>query len=85
MNTHTSPRSFKPRACQKCGGDAFFDAGDAQEWRCLQCGKSMPSPSQPQQAEELVAASSARGSNWDGPGGGINAQHRVAHRSRLSN
>jgi hypothetical protein len=33
-------RSFRPRACQKCGGDAFFDGG-AEEWRCLQCGKPL--------------------------------------------
>jgi hypothetical protein len=36
-------RSFRPGACQKCGGDAFFDRGDEQEWRCLQCGRPLVS------------------------------------------
>jgi hypothetical protein len=58
--TKRTPRSFMPRACQKCGGDAFFDAGEAAEWRCLQCGKSI-SPSTPeQQTEQLEIALSSR-------------------------
>jgi len=54
MNTSTrNPRSFKPRACTKCGGDAFYDAGEASEWRCLQCGKSLLPYSPEQQTEQL--------------------------------
>ena len=34
-------RGFRPGACQKCGGDAFFDRGDDLEWRCLQCGRPL--------------------------------------------
>ncbi len=26
-------------ACSRCGGDAYLDATDEPEWRCLQCGR----------------------------------------------
>ena len=35
-------RGFRPGACQKCGGDAFFDRSD-ECWRCLQCGRPLMS------------------------------------------
>jgi predicted nucleic acid-binding Zn-ribbon protein len=57
MNTtKRTARSFMPRACLKCGGDAFFDAGEAAEWRCLQCGKSIAPYTPEQQTEQLEAA-----------------------------
>ena len=31
--------SFNPRACGRCGGDAYLDRSDEPEWRCLQCGR----------------------------------------------
>lgn len=38
MNTRDA-RSFRMRACQRCGGDAFRDRSEENEWRCLQCGR----------------------------------------------
>ena len=32
---------FRPRACTRCGGDAFLDRGDDNDWRCLQCGRTV--------------------------------------------
>jgi hypothetical protein len=49
-----------PRACLKCGGDAFFDAGEADEWRCLQCGKSISPYTPEQRTEQLEIALSVR-------------------------
>ena len=40
LNRQPRSRSFRPRACRKCGGDAFFD-GEGEEWRCLQCGNQL--------------------------------------------
>jgi ribosomal protein L37AE/L43A len=31
--------SFRPKACMRCGGDAYFSRGEDIEWRCLQCGR----------------------------------------------
>jgi hypothetical protein len=41
MATQTS-RSFRLQACAVCSGDAFLDLSDEPEWRCLQCGRSIP-------------------------------------------
>lgn len=39
--------SFKARACPRCGGDAYLEAAaDDKEWRCLQCGRTIPGPGQ---------------------------------------
>ena len=35
-------RSFRLKACAKCGGDAYLDLRDDPEWRCLQCGRLAP-------------------------------------------
>ena len=34
--------SFRPRACLRCGGDAYLDRSEEREWRCLQCGRIVP-------------------------------------------
>jgi ribosomal protein S27AE len=35
--------SFKAHACPRCGGDAYLEAAaDDPEWRCLQCGRTVP-------------------------------------------
>jgi len=34
--------SFRPRACPRCGGDAYLDRLEEPEWRCLQCGRIVP-------------------------------------------
>jgi hypothetical protein len=38
---HRRPR-FRLAACARCGGDAFLDLSDGVEWRCLQCGRTVP-------------------------------------------
>ena len=35
--------NFRSHACPRCGGDAFLDRTDEPEWRCLQCGRVVPS------------------------------------------
>jgi hypothetical protein len=55
MNTRQQSHRFRPKACQKCGGDGFFDHRDEREWRCLQCGRSLdPHPAVP--TEDLTSA-----------------------------
>ena len=34
--------SFRPHGCPRCGGDAYLDRLDDPEWRCLQCGRTVP-------------------------------------------
>lgn len=44
VNPRQPRRSFRPGACQKCGGDAYFDSSEESEWwRCLQCGRPLVS------------------------------------------
>lgn len=45
--------SFRFAACQRCGGDAYLDLTDEPEWRCLQCGRTIPPEATP---ARLVAA-----------------------------
>ncbi len=44
--------SFRPRACQRCGGDAYFERGYDPEWRCLQCGRTVSDQQQAQPAPQ---------------------------------
>jgi hypothetical protein len=30
------------RACPRCGGAAYLEDPDEQEWRCLQCARPVP-------------------------------------------
>ncbi len=40
-----STRSFRPHACQRCGGTAYLERTDyGEEWYCLQCGRSVSAP-----------------------------------------
>jgi len=32
-------------ACHRCGGAAFLEDPQEEDWRCLQCGRSVPTPS----------------------------------------
>ena len=43
--------TMRPRACPRCGGDAWFDALDDREWRCLQCARPVPMPPERRRAE----------------------------------
>jgi hypothetical protein len=41
MNTR-SGLSFRPKACLRCGGDAYLNRSEDAEWVCLQCGRTVP-------------------------------------------
>jgi transcription initiation factor TFIIIB Brf1 subunit/transcription initiation factor TFIIB len=41
MNTGVG-LSFRPKACRRCGGDAYLSRGEDVEWVCLQCGRVVP-------------------------------------------
>ncbi len=45
MNTRLG-RNFRPKACQRCGGDAYLSRGEDVEWVCLQCGRTVAEPAQ---------------------------------------
>lgn len=36
--------NLRMNACPRCGGAAYFEDIDGDEWRCLQCGRSVPPP-----------------------------------------
>lgn len=46
MATQTM-RSFRLKACARCGGDAYLDLRDDPEWRCLQCGRVVSTETTP--------------------------------------
>ena len=46
MNTRVG-LSFRPKACMRCGGDAYLNRGEDIEWVCLQCGREVPLPNTP--------------------------------------
>ena len=81
MNAPVHSRSFLPRACQKCGGDAFFDAGEAAEWRCLQCGKSILAAASQAYIEDPASIGTRR-AGWDGPGAAV-AHEPLTRRSSI--
>ena len=56
MVTRSSP-TIRFRTCQRCGGDAYLDAMDEPEWRCLQCAR--PVPAQPT-AQVVVSTSTLK-------------------------
>lgn len=33
------PSYMRPRACRRCGGDAFLDRETERDWNCLQCSR----------------------------------------------
>ena len=37
-------RKFVMHACERCGGAAYLEDPNEDDWRCLQCGRSVPSP-----------------------------------------
>ena len=42
---------FRLCACTRCRGDAYLDTNDFTEWRCLQCGRTVPQPPGAPQAQ----------------------------------
>jgi len=43
MTTSTKKRtSMRLNACPRCGGSAYLEVEEENEWRCLQCGRSVP-------------------------------------------
>ena len=41
-------RQFRFRACTRCHGDAYLDQSEYEdEWRCLQCGRTVLPIAQP--------------------------------------
>jgi tRNA(Ile2) C34 agmatinyltransferase TiaS len=50
-----SLRSFRPYACQRCGGTAYLEANEyGEEWRCLQCGRTVAPPRREQAPKEAA-------------------------------
>ena len=49
-------RSLRMHACPRCGGAAYLDNPDEDEWRCLQCGRTVPVPAEPGKKEAVRAA-----------------------------
>jgi hypothetical protein len=37
-------QSLIMNACPRCGGAAYLEDLDGQEWRCLQCARTIPQP-----------------------------------------
>ncbi|HEY7269089.1 MAG TPA: hypothetical protein VH951_04620 [Dehalococcoidia bacterium] len=57
--------SFKAHACPRCGGDAYLEAAaDDPEWRCLQCGRTVPQGGQ-LSLQQLVPARIPARTRWD--------------------
>jgi hypothetical protein len=40
----TRTGNFRPKACLRCGGDAYLSRDEGLEWVCLQCGRTVPAP-----------------------------------------
>jgi ribosomal protein L37AE/L43A len=47
-------QNLRLRACLRCGGDAYLEDLDEGDWRCLQCGRTVPPPA------PVVLAAAAR-------------------------
>ena len=37
-------QTLRMHACSRCGGAAYLENLDEDEWRCLQCGRSVAPP-----------------------------------------
>ena len=45
MNLSAKKRtSMRLNACPRCGGSAYLESDEENEWRCLQCARPVPPP-----------------------------------------
>ncbi len=45
MNIAAKKRtSMRLNACPRCGGSAYLESAEENEWRCLQCARTIPPP-----------------------------------------
>ncbi|RLC59200.1 MAG: hypothetical protein DRI30_01120 [Chloroflexi bacterium] len=57
MSVTKQARQFRLRACTRCSGDAYADFSEYEpEWRCLQCGRTVPPASLINEDEAWLAA-----------------------------
>ena len=47
--------ALRMNACPRCGGAAYLESIEDQEWRCLQCARSVPPPAEKKQAAGRAA------------------------------
>jgi tRNA(Ile2) C34 agmatinyltransferase TiaS len=47
--------SMRLNACPRCGGSAYLESAEENEWRCLQCARTIPPPS-PEELEFVQRA-----------------------------
>jgi len=43
-------------ACHRCGGAAYLEDPQEEDWRCLQCGRTVPTPDIEGKKAQRVAA-----------------------------
>ncbi len=43
-------------ACPRCGGAAYLESIDDNEWRCLQCARTVPAPTETVRVESRAVA-----------------------------
>ena len=58
MNRSATKRaSVRLYSCSRCGGSAYLENMEEDEWRCLQCGRTVPSrePQPVDQPRQAVA------------------------------
>jgi tRNA(Ile2) C34 agmatinyltransferase TiaS len=48
--------SLRLSACPRCGGSAYLESAEENEWRCLQCGRPVPMPGTNEHAARRLVA-----------------------------
>ena len=59
MRIETKKRAgvnLRLHACPRCGGSAYLENLDEEEWRCLQCGRTVPAPEVNSKSDAAVQA-----------------------------
>jgi hypothetical protein len=59
-NRTRAGNAFRPKACLRCGGDAYLNRDEGLEWVCLQCGRTVPEPAGIIVIERKAAPASTR-------------------------